>query len=108
MKFLTDENLPTATVKALRLKGFQIKDVKEENLEGSKDLQLANLANEESRIIITLDHDFAKLFKKGVLETGVILIWHKRHKAKQITERILKFLQSVEDKDILDEISIVE
>lgn len=108
MKFLTDENLSKDTLWSLRSAGFQVKDVKEENLEGSKDLFLANFANKENLVIITLDSDFAKLFKEGVIKTGVILIAHKRHKTKQITKRLLEFLENKSEKDILSSLSIVD
>jgi len=87
MKFLTDENIAKHTLWSLRSVGFQVKDVKEENLEGSKDLFLVQLANEDNRIIITLDSDFAKLFKDGLVKTGLILILHKRQKSAQTTRQ---------------------
>ncbi len=59
--FLTDENIHPELVKFLRNKSFDIKDVKEEKLIGTSDLQLMNLAFKENRIIITQDRDFGKL-----------------------------------------------
>lgn len=90
MKFLTDENLAKLVVASLRSRGFYVKDVKEENLEGSSDPSLVELANKENLIIVTLDRDFAKLFDEGVIKTGVIFIPHKKHKSKQITDRLTR------------------
>ena len=81
MKFLTDENISKNTIRTLRAIEIEVKDVKEENLEGASDIDLVKLANQENLLIITLDKDFAQLFNKGLIKTGVILILDKRQKS---------------------------
>lgn len=58
---LTDENIDEQIVLFLRNQGFQVKDVKEENLIGSDDVTLLRLAMAENRIIVTHDSDFGTL-----------------------------------------------
>ena len=108
MKFLTDENLSKLAVASLRSLGFYVKDVKEENLEGSSDLSLVDLANKENLIIVTLDRDFAKLYDQGIIKTGVIFIAHKKHKSKEIAQRLMMFLEGKNETDLLSKISEVE
>jgi predicted nuclease of predicted toxin-antitoxin system len=58
---LADENIKPSLVAYLREKGFDVKSVKEENIFGSSDELLLELANKERRIIITQDDDFAQI-----------------------------------------------
>ena|SRR3990167_9377154 len=108
MKFLTDENISKNTIRTLRAIEIEVKDVKEENLEGASDIDLVKLANQENLLIITLDKDFAQLFNKGLIKTGVILILDKRQKSKQITERLIDFLKNKTEEDLKGILSIVK
>ena len=58
---LTDENIDEQIVLFLRNQGFQVKDVKEENLVGSDDVALLRLAAAENRVVVTHDSDFGTL-----------------------------------------------
>lgn len=58
---LTDENIDKQIVSFLRSHGFQVKDVKEENLVGSDDVMLLRLAMAENRVVVTHDSDFGTL-----------------------------------------------
>ncbi len=64
-KFLTDENIDPYLVKFLRKMGFDIFDVKEENLYQSTDAFLLDLATKNNRIIITFDSDFGTLIYRN-------------------------------------------
>ncbi len=44
MKFLTDENVATSVVSDLRNAGFDLKDIKEEKLQGTNDKKIIELA----------------------------------------------------------------
>lgn len=60
----TDENIDPIVVTFLRKQGFDVFDVKENNLSGSADALLLNLATKQKRIFITLDSDFGTLVHK--------------------------------------------
>ncbi len=62
--FFTDENIDPFLVAFLREKGFDVFDTKENNLFGSKDAFLLDLATKSDRIFITLDSDFGTLVHK--------------------------------------------
>ena len=58
---LTDENIHADVVSHLRTLGFDVKDVKEEQLQGVTDRQLLEIAFVENRVIVTHDSDFGTI-----------------------------------------------
>ncbi|MDZ7896461.1 MAG: DUF5615 family PIN-like protein [Arcicella sp.] len=57
----SDENIDPEFLEFLRLQGFDVFDVKENDLCGSPDSTLLDLAFQQNRVIITLDSDFGTL-----------------------------------------------
>lgn len=60
MKFLADENIPKASVGYLQELGYDIISVADEH-SGLSDIQVLDLAKQETRTIITHDRDFGRL-----------------------------------------------
>ncbi len=50
LRFLTDENIAKSLVKALRNKGHDVKDIKEERLFVAPDKEIINTSVKEDRI----------------------------------------------------------
>ena len=95
MNFLTDENIATSVVHALRNAGFDVRDIKEEKLQGIPDKEIVDLALREKRVIITHDKDYAELIMVSKKENeGVILIRLKDQSAKNVREKLFYFLRS--------------
>jgi predicted nuclease of predicted toxin-antitoxin system len=61
MKFKIDENLPLEIAELLRVKGYEAKTVVEQALNGEIDHKIASVCQEEKRVLITLDTDFADI-----------------------------------------------
>lgn len=61
MRFLIDEDLPCATSKLLKRYGHEAIDIRDTNLRGAKDFQIASFAKKESLCIITGDFDFSDI-----------------------------------------------
>lgn len=61
MKFKVDENLPVEFAELLRLQGYNAETVKEENLCGKPDENIIQICQQENRILVTLDLDFADI-----------------------------------------------
>ena len=61
MKFKVDENLPTEYATILRRAGFEADTVADENLSGADDAIVFVRCQTESRILMTLDLDFANV-----------------------------------------------
>ena len=53
IKFYTDEHVPNAVVKGLRLRGIDVLTAKEANMLGATDEEHLAFANKEGRIIFT-------------------------------------------------------
>jgi predicted nuclease of predicted toxin-antitoxin system len=65
MKFLANENFPLASTKYLKNKGFDIISVGT-HFQGITDKEVIELAEKESRTILTFDRDYGELiFKYG-------------------------------------------
>ena len=93
MKLLTDENIAASVVQTLKKEGFDIKDVKEQSLQGITDKELLDIAFKENRIIITHDKDFGILFYSK-RNKGIILIKPLNQKPINIIKIILSLLKS--------------
>lgn len=61
MQFKVDENLPVDVAKSLRQAGYDAVTVLEEHVGGSRDPKLALVCQEEERVLVTLDTDFADI-----------------------------------------------
>ncbi len=72
---LTDENIHPGLVAFLRRRGHDVRDVKENDLIGSADMELIRLANAEHRVIVTHDADFGRLaIARGESLTGILYL----------------------------------
>jgi predicted nuclease of predicted toxin-antitoxin system len=56
-----DENLPSALAERLREAGFDVETVADENMSGTPDPNLLQVATAEQRILLTFDLDFADI-----------------------------------------------
>ena len=95
MKFLADENIPYPLIKEMRKNGYSVRVLKEENLSGTDDQNIANLSKEEGLIIMTFDKDFTDL-EMFPLEkhAGVVVLRYKNKHPKVIIPRVLQLLNS--------------
>jgi predicted nuclease of predicted toxin-antitoxin system len=61
VKFKLDENLPSDVGGLLRAEGHDAHSVLDENLRGAADPSIAKVCQDEARILVTLDLDFAHI-----------------------------------------------
>lgn len=93
MRFLADENFPRPIVELLRKRGHDVVWARVE-FPGWKDLAILELAETDSRLILTLDRDFWLLAfqrPKELKNSGVILF--RVHPA--VTERLAPLVDSM-------------
>ncbi len=108
MKFLTDENVATSVVRALREAGFDVKDIKEEQLHGVSDNDVLRLASREDRIIITHDKDFANVLSFFRMKhKGIILLRLQNQHSSNVSQVLLHVLQSKLAKKIQNNLVII-
>jgi predicted nuclease of predicted toxin-antitoxin system len=72
VKILVDENIPAMTVSELRRRGHDVLDFRGTQEEGSADSEVWNLAQKESRLLITTDKGFAQLRQSE--HAGVLIL----------------------------------
>lgn len=61
MRFKTDENLPAEAADLLKQWGHDALTVLDQHLGGSADSEIASICQQENRILVTLDLDFADI-----------------------------------------------
>lgn len=99
MRLLADENFPGPIVKFLRAEGHNVLWARSD-LAGWKDLDILDLAESESRILLTLDKDFWQIAVQRLqpLEhSGVVLFRVHPATAEQLRPLITAFSQAKAD-----------
>lgn len=98
MKFKIDENLPVDVADLLRQTGYEAATVLEQDLGGSTDTVLASICQKETRVLITLDTDFADIRAFPPKQYyGLIVLRLKRHDktyVRQILSRLIRKLST--------------
>ncbi|MBK5968364.1 MULTISPECIES: DUF5615 family PIN-like protein [Thiorhodovibrio] len=61
IRFLLDQGLPRSTVQHLAACGFNVCHVADIGYSRASDAEISNLAQEQDRVIVTLDSDFHRL-----------------------------------------------
>lgn len=94
MHFKLDENLPASLRELLLQNGHNAETVIDEGLNGSTDRVLFAACQDEGRVIVTLDMDFANLkaYPPGN-HRGIIVVRLKRQSAGQVLKAFERFLQ---------------
>ncbi len=90
MKLLLDQGLPRSASSLLSQQGFNTIHVSETGMWAAEDAEIIQKAQEESRVVITLDADFhAILALNNFSAPSVIRIRIERLRALALTELIL-------------------
>lgn len=108
INFLTDENVATSVALVLRRHGFDVKDIKEEGLQGTSDKEVLQLARREHRVVITHDKDFGGvLFHRATQHEGVILLRFKCQRPDYVIKVLLRLLKSAVGDKFVHNVTIV-
>jgi predicted nuclease of predicted toxin-antitoxin system len=79
LKFLTDENIDNEVVIFIRNHGFDVLDIKEEQLWGMSDREILALSFQENRVIISQDSDFGTLIFRDQIDFFGIIYMRPGH-----------------------------
>ena len=95
---LANENIPASVVDALVGQGHDVKWVRKA-APGASDRAVLEIAQRESRLIVTFDKDFGELaFRAGLpAGCGIILLRIKAASPEQLAERVIHSLESRPD-----------
>ena len=88
MKILVDENIPLTTVRALRVQGHDVLDIRGTTDEGIPDYALWNMAQREERLLITTDKGFVHTREQE--HHGILIIRLRQPNRRKIDERVMQ------------------
>lgn len=73
-RFIIDENIPSSINKWLRTTGHEVIEAVEAIHAGASDLEIIAYAERNAALIVTLDQDFVRLYRRDRNGFGVIVI----------------------------------
>lgn len=98
MIFLADESVDMAVVRSLRSDGFDVRSVSED-LPGIPDEEVAALAREDDRVLLTEDRDFGRIFYAQWQESaGVIYMRYPMRARHEFANDVVSFVRTQMDK----------
>ena len=92
MKICVDENIPLATVSALRSLGHDVLDIRKTPERGMSDDLLWELVTEERRLLITTDKGFVQ--HRSESHNGVLVIRLRQPNEQKIHERAMRAINN--------------
>ncbi|MGH8059472.1 MAG: DUF5615 family PIN-like protein [Candidatus Entotheonellia bacterium] len=95
MKIFVDEHIPLMTVRALRLMGHDVRDIRGTPDEGMQDDALWEMVQREERLLITTDRGFT--YYRAVPHHGVLIIRLRRPNRHKIHQRIMQAVRQFPD-----------
>jgi len=90
MKVFVDENIPQMTVKELRSRRFDVKDIRGTLNQGITDDELWQIAQKEGRLLITTDKGFSS--QRNESHYGILIIRLKQPTKLKIHQRVIQAL----------------
>ena len=76
MHFLANENFPFPSMKILRMVGYEVKSIAEDNF-GISDEEVLRIAVEEQLIILTFDRDYGELIFKYKMQPPPAVVYFR-------------------------------
>jgi predicted nuclease of predicted toxin-antitoxin system len=88
MKVLVDENIPMTTVDELRLKGFDVTDIRGSAEQGITDEVICQKAQHENRLFITNDNAFS--IHRDEVHRDILVVRLKQPTRIKIHQRVIQ------------------
>lgn len=82
MKFKIDENLPIEVAQLLQNVGYDAATVLEQQIGGKPDHHIAKICQQEERIIVTIDLDFADIRAYPPADYAGLIVFRLSHQDK--------------------------
>lgn len=103
MLFKIDENLPIEIGELLIDAGHDAKTVNEQQLQGTKDIDLINLCKNENRVLVTLDTDFSDIKAYPPYEFVGIIVLRVHYQVKHHIQKVFKQIMPLFDSEVLNQ-----
>jgi len=103
MRLLADENIPRSAIEFLKAHGHDIVTLREIGKAGATDDEVARIAVQEERAVLTLDRDFAHLYYfKARGQVNIILLRPKTPTVENVKELLGTLVKSkIEPKGLI-------
>ncbi len=109
MLFKIDENLPSQSVLLLRNAGHDALSVLEQRMGGHPDSDIAAICRTESRILLTLDTDFANIITyPPSTYSGLVILRLADQSKESVLRAVRKFIDALESESPNKKLWIVE
>lgn len=109
MKFLLDMPVPQRAASWLRSKGHDTLHARDVGLAQASDIEILRRAQQESRIVVTMDLDFPRLLSTLSADgPGIILIRLQHPHLWAIQQRLEVLFKTVAEADLMHSIAVVE
>ena len=111
LRFLLNANISPETVDFLNSLGYDAKAVAQFNLQKAEDIEIAEKAVEENRILVTLDLDFGEIFYFSIKEKIWVIVLKLRDQTVESVNKNLEWLlgtKILEKKEFQNTLMIVE
>jgi len=109
VRFKTDENLPAEAATALKEYGYDAQSVWDESLSGAPDDVISASARAESRVLLTLDTDFANIRAYPPdRHSGIIVLRLKTQDKRTLIAFIGRLCSVLKQRSPVGELWIVE
>jgi len=96
LRLLADEHIARSTVEMLRRRGFEVKWLVEEGLQGIEDKSIYQMAVDEDRIVLTFDSDFGQMaYANPVYPPGIIVLKFRPRDVQECNQRLGQVLDAV-------------
>src|SRR3972149_5059749 len=98
-KFVIDEDMPRSTAKALRDRGYEVKDIRDYGLRGADDEKIYQFAQNSQAVLITGDMGFGNILHFPIGSHFGIVIAHFPNEMttdeinRQLVERFRHFTE---------------
>ncbi len=107
VKFYTDEHVPLAIAKGLRLRGAHVLTAQEAQTLGFTDEEHLAFAEKEKRVLITFDADFLRLHAKGIPHAGIAFVSSKEKIIGEIIRGLLLIFEMLDASEIKNKIEFL-
>lgn len=107
MKFLADINIPRAVISYLSQNNHDVLDLKKVNLL-AKDIDIIKLAQDQGRIVLTLDKDFISLIQFPKYNVACIVIRLKNQTPKNILNYLDQLLKNQKSEILEKSLTIIK
>jgi predicted nuclease of predicted toxin-antitoxin system len=109
MRFKVDENLPIEVAEVLQQAGHDATTVLQQHLGGSDDARLAALCQLDSRVLVTLDMDFADIRNYPPAEfPGLVVLRLRQQDKPYVMDVFMHLIQALGKEPIEGRLWIVE